>query len=534
MKIVGDNVRRAKNFINRIVCKKSNSDDVINVNRSAALVSILTIFCRFLGFARDTVIAKYLGAGDLSDSFFASFKLSNFFRKIFGEGAFFSGFVPIFTKINKEDKGRAIVFSSNIFTIITITLLVVVGLSEFFMDKIILLISPGFTGAKLEHAIKISKITFPYFYFITSCSVLWGVLNSVGVFFYYGFVPAILSIVMIFFGLVFKNNFTDITVCFAYSIVCGGIFQLLISYIGCYVNGFRLKIIKPFFDLNTKQVFKKMFNTTISTSLTQINTIIDGVLASFITSAVSYLYYADRIFYFPFSIVGVTLGIVSLPALSKAVSENNFDRTKSLQNLAIKLVLLYGIPASIGMLVMSQSLTFTIFQYGDFKSSDTRSVAIITSIFACGLFFSLISRVFSVIFFANQNTKTPMKITIFGVFVNVVFSMILVKFLGVYGIAIGTCISYFLTSILLLKILQKKSLIFFEDNIKKFTLSVLFASIVVGLVCYIFNGFFVGLSVGLALRIIILSIFGLFCAIMYIVLLLFLKINILKITFAKH
>jgi len=505
-----------------------------NLNRSALLVSSLTIFCRILGFARDTVIARYLGASGAADSFFASFKLSNLFRKIFGEGALFSGFVPVFTKINANSKEEAMLFSSRVFTIITIALLLVVALSEIFMDKVVLIICPGFTGEKLQYAIQISKITFPYFYFITSCSVLWGVLNSAGIFFYYGFVPAILSIVMIFFGLALKNHFNDIAICFSYALLVGGVFQLIVSYVGCLLNGFKITFTKPVMDANVKKVFKKMFNTTISTSLTQINTIIDGILASFIASAVSYLYYADRIFYFPFSIVGITLSIVSLPAISKAVAQGDKNKNISLQNLAVKLILLYGLPAAVAMFFVAPSLTKTIFEYGDFTNFDTKCVAIIASIFACGLFFALANRFLSVLFFANSNTKTPMKITILGVLVNLTLSLLLVKVIGVYGIAIATSSSYFVSAAVMFIILKRRGYLLLDSSIKQFTLKIAISCILLAFACFVFNKIFMLLQLGFVLRVLYLTLFGIFCGALYVASLYLLKINILKITFSKN
>jgi putative peptidoglycan lipid II flippase len=511
-----------------------NFNRVENINQSAAFVSLMTLFCRFLGFARDTVIAKYLGAGDVADSFFASFKLSNLFRKIFGEGALFSGFVPVFTKINNQSKVDAVVFSSRVFTIISITLLVIVGFGEFFMDYIVKAISPGFSGKKFEDTVKIARITFPYFYFITSCSVLWGVLNSIGVFFYYGFVPAILSIVMIFFALVFKNNFNDISMCLSYSVLCGGFLQFVTSYLGCIANKYSVKFTKPVFDINVRAVFSKMLNTTISTSLTQINTIIDGVLASFIPSAVSYLYYADRIFYFPFSIVGITLSIVSLPAISKAISTKDHDRVKDLQSLAIKLVILYGLPFSIGIFFLSNSMSYTIFQYGDFLSKDTLAVAKITSIFGLGLFFALVGRVMTVIFFANGDTKTPMKITIFGVLINIAISIALLKPFGVYGIACGTATSYFITAIITCFIAKKNNMLFLDKSLNLFFTKTFLVCVLLGLICFVFNKYFTMISGGFFVRILTIILFGAFCGGLYLTLLYLLKINLWKITFAKN
>ncbi len=504
------------------------------MNRSAMLVSLLTLFCRILGFARDMLIAKYLGAGALADSFFTSFKLSNFFRKIFGEGALFSGFVPVFSKVrHNEGKEASIKFSSNVFTLIIIVLFSVTAICEIFMDKIVFFLAPGFTGEKLEHTIFITKLTFPYFFFITSCSVLWGVLNSLEKFFFYAFVPSLLSIVMIFFTLYLKSFFSELTVCLSVAVLCGGVVQFVTSYIACYKNGYFLKITKPKLDSNTKLVFSKMFNTTLASSFSQVNAIVDGLLASFITSGVSYLYYADRIFYFPLSIIGITLGIVSLPSMSKAIVSGDVNANRNLQTNAFKLLFLYGIPASLAMFISAKAITITIFEYGGFTRLDTNNVSVIISIFALGLFFALLNKVLSVIFFANGDTKSPMIFSMLGIVCNIVLSVLLVKKFGVFGIAAGTSTSYLVNCIFLLGILVKRKYLIVHKDILSFLLKTILASLVIGLVFLSLNQAVALWGKGLITRLGILSSFGLVSIGLYFAILRLMGIDAIKLTLSK-
>ena len=505
------------------------------MNRSAMLVSLLTLFCRIVGFARDMLIAKYLGAGAMADSFFTSFKLSNFFRKIFGEGALFSGFVPVFSRVrHQKGKDESLRFSSNVFTIILIILFCVTVICEIFMDKIIYALAPGFEATKLQHTIYITRLTFPYFFFITACSVLWGVLNSLERFFFYAFVPSVLSIVMIFFVLFFSHAFNDLTVCLSVSVLVGGILQFVTSYFACVKNGYLLKPAKPRLDNDTKSVFSKMFNTTLASSFSQVNTIVDGLLASFIASGVSYLYYADRIFYFPLSIIGITLGIVSLPAMSNAVVNGNRILSKELQTNAFKLLLLYGLPASLAMLISAKAITITVFQYGGFTTRDTHNVSIIIAIFACGLFFALLNKVLSVIFFANSDTKTPMIFSLVGILCNVLLSVILVKKFGVFGIAFATSSSYLINCILLFFALSKRGYLLISSDLIGFTIKTIASSALICILFLLLNKVMFAFSdFGLLARLAILVSFATSSILVYFASLYAMGINAIKITFAK-
>jgi putative peptidoglycan lipid II flippase len=469
----------------------------MKIFKSAIVITLFSIFARIAGFVRDSLIAKYAGVGMMADVFFASFKITNFFRKIFAEGTFFAAFVPSFTKILKE-KGKIelSIFSSNVFSIMFYFLVIITLIFEVFMEEITALTSPGFLAdiGKFNLTVEVSRILFWYFILIVGSSILCGLLNSIKKFTYYAIVPVFLNASLIVFILFFKDNFKTFAHTLAYGVLVGGVFQFGVAYFGCVREGFRIRLYLPsrkVFQPDVTKTFKKMFPAIIAGGLSQINTLIDLILGSCIVSGVSYLYYVDRIFYLPTASIGTAISIVVLPMLSSAIDEKNGKDVTTIQTESINLSSIFVLPVAFALIFCADIFVSITFERGNFLFEHVQIVGNCLKILGVGLPFVVYMKVLSAIFFSNGNTKTPMYVSLLCALLNGATSIILMRYIGIYGIIIGSCLSYMVDAIVTFFLLKRKSLI--SLNIKDlffFNTKVVIASLVFGLFCFFFFSYY--------------------------------------------
>jgi len=277
---------------------------------------------------------------------------------------------------------------------------------------------------------------------------------------------------MIFFAIFFQNSFKNIGYCLAWAVVFGGLIQFIFIYLACVYEKFIVRInlpCKKLFDENTKAAYKKMLPSMIGGSLTQINTMVDLILGSMIISGVSYLYYADRIFFLPTSVIGTAISIVILPLISKQIAQNKIESANSLIDEAISLSAILVFPAAFMLLLNSTMFVSVTFEGGAFTSSDVSVISVMLQILAVALPFCVFNKIASTIFFSHSDTKTPMYITFFSVAVNVFVSIALMRLgFGVFGITTGTAISYFLSCAISFWILSRKKLLKISADVAKF------------------------------------------------------------------
>lgn len=448
--------------------------------KSAFLVGFFTIISRITGFARDVIIARIIGTGMFADVFFAAFKLTNLLRKVLIEGSFFAAFVPAFSKI-KEKYGleEARGFSSKMFSIAFYVVILIVLFANIFMPQITKFMAPGFKGAKLEMTVSLSYIIFWYFVAISLISILSGTLNAIRKFSYYSIVPIFLNFVIILFVLYLQPYFQNIAYCLAWSVVVGGVVQFFFIYFACVYEKFTIKLQLPkhsLFDENTKTAYKKMLPSIIGGGLTQLNTMVDLILGSFIASGVSYLYYADRIFFLPTSVIGTAISIVILPFISKHIATKNFEKANNYIREAIELSAILVLPACFFLFCNAQMIISVIFERGKFFHQDVLVVSKMLKFLAISLPFCVFAKVLSSIFFSYSNTKIPMFITFFSVIVNISFSILMMPHLGVFAITIGTMISYILSFVVSFFILLRKKMLVIQTKTFFFIIKIAFTS----------------------------------------------------------
>jgi len=435
----------------------------MNLIKSTGTFSFYTIISRLLGYARDILIAVFLGAGPLADAFFVAFRVPNTFRRLFSEGTFNAAFVPSYSSLldNKKDSEK---FANNIFNLLIVGLFFLVLIIEILMPLFVFLIAPGFAGdqQKIELAITLTRITFPFLMFISLASFFSAILNSHNKFAIASAAPIILNILLI--GVLFLGKVLNDQLVYylSYAITISGILQFIFLY--CFVKKYFSPRISMSFKIDDKikVFFRKLIPSIFSSGVTQINILVGTIIASFQASAVSYLYYADRIYQINLAIAGIAIGTIILPQLSKHVKSNKKEKIKLIQNKALELSLFLSIPAAVALLIASEEIISSLFGYGSFDELSVKNSAKALFYFAIGLpAFSLI-KVFSAFFFARHNTRVPFYISFTSVLLNIFISIIFFKEVGFIIIPIATTISSWFNAIFLFIFLKIKNLFSFN------------------------------------------------------------------------
>ena len=416
----------------------------MNILKAVSSFGSLTLISRVLGYFRDILIAIFLGTSSLADVFFVAFRLPNTFRRLFAEGTFNAAFVPVYTKLNLKKNETD--FTNSIFNFLLAVLLGLTLLAEIFMGGFIYMISPGFSTdpEKFKLAIDLSRITFPFLLFVSLSSFFSAILNSNGKFAIAAAAPIILNIFLIlsiYLASYFDRSFVKYM---SFAVLMAGIVQLIILII--YSK--RFFIPKVNFNINfspeVKTFFKKLLPSIFSSGVMQINILVGTIIASFQASAVSYLYYADRIYQLPLAVSGIAIGTVVLPVLTKTILEESKSRVFFIQNRSIELCIFLSAPASIGIIVGANEIISCLFGYGSFGAESILNTSKALIIFGFGLpAFSLL-KVYSNFYFARNNTVFPFKVSVLTVILNILISLLFFKKYGFLSIAAGTTVSCWL------------------------------------------------------------------------------------------
>ena len=422
--------------------------------RAFATVGGLTMMSRILGFGRDILIARVLGTGPAADAFVVAFQFPNLFRRLFGEGAFNSAFVPLFTaKLNAEGKPQARHFAEEALAGLLFVLLMLSCVAIAAMPWLMYAIAPGFsdTPDKFNLSVVMTQITFPYLACMSLVALLSGVLNALGRFSAAAAAPILLNLVLML--VMLGAVYFDVTggreagVLLAWGVMIAGIAQLLFLSIAAYRAGMGLGFRRPRLTPDVRRLVALGVPGVISGGITQINLLIGGIIASFQDGARAFLYYADRLYQLPLGVVGVAIGVVLLPELVRHLTQKNEAAALDGQNRSLEFALLLTIPAAVALFVLANPLISVLFQRGAFTAADVPPTAMALAIFSLGLPAFVIQKVFQPGYFARQDTKTPMRFAAINFVINVVASLALFALfsrIGVMphlGIAIATTLA---------------------------------------------------------------------------------------------
>tara|TARA_B100001059_G_C17813545_1_gene573729 strand:- start:220 stop:1746 length:1527 start_codon:yes stop_codon:yes gene_type:complete len=456
----------------------------MNLLASTSVFSFYTLISRVLGYIRDILIAIFLGASIYADAFFVAFRLPNTFRRLFAEGTFNAAFIPSYAgeKIVGKKNGKK--FADDIFVLLTITLFFIVLIIEIFTPYFVYLISPGFFSnpEKFNLAVEFTRITFPFLLFVSLSSFFSGILNSNNKFAAAAAAPIILNIVLIFSLLISYKLELNFAKNLSYSVTLSGIIQLffLIFFTRKYYRpSIQLKI-----KINKKVKFflKKLGPSIFSSGVTQINILIGTIIASFQAGAVSYLYYADRIYQINLAIAGIAVGTVSLPILSTAIKKRNNIKIKKIQNKSLELCLLLSIPASAGLVLGSEQIVNGLFGYGSFTLKDIQMTSLALKYFGYGIPAFALVKILANLYFARDNTHTPFKLSLVIVSLNILISLSFFKKIGFTIIPIATSISTWIGAFAYLLLLTKRDSLKLDYKFFKNIIKIVFSTILMSLI----------------------------------------------------
>ena len=454
----------------------------MNLLSSTYIFSLFTLISRVLGYLRDILIAIFLGASIFADAFFVAFRLPNTFRRLFAEGTFNAAFIPSYVSENTKNQKKGKKFADETLSILILILFFIVLLVEIFTPYVVFLIAPGFLEdtQKFNLAVEFTRITFPFLLFVSISSFFSGILNSNNKFAAAAAAPIILNIILILSILI--SYFLDLNIAkqLSYGVSLAGVIQLL------FLIFFTKKYYKPSIEFKTrvnskvKFFFKKLLPSILSSGVTQINILVGTIIASFEASAVSYLYYADRIYQINLAIAGIAVGTVSLPILSKAFKQKNISKISNIQSKSIELSLLLSIPASLGLMLASKEIVNALFGYGSFTLENIEMTASALKYFGYGIPAFALVKILSNFFFARNNTKTPFYISTFIVLLNILISITYFKEIGFIIIPIATSISTWIGVAVYMYLLNKKNFLLLKKylprNITKIILNTVFMS----------------------------------------------------------
>lgn len=454
--------------------------------KSILKVSFFTFISRILGLIRDTTTAVFLGASAYSDAFIIAFKLPNVFRRLFAEGSLNSVFIPIFSNLINTEKEEARKFSNEIFTILFISLFIIIGIMEIIMPSVLVLFAPGFkTYHKEEYdlAVTLTRITMPYLLFISLASVYASILNGFKKFSMVALMPSILnsSIIGCFLFSSIYNFGLDNSYFGCLGIILGGLCQFITMFLCAYRLNWKLVFVK----LNkmseaTKSFFKRVLPVVITAGIYQINIFIDLTIASWLGGgSITYLYYGDRLNQLPLAIIGIAISTVIIPFI--VGNKSKHQDTSKLKANAILYAIVLSLPAVFAFLVLGKEIVTVLFQYGKFNATSASYTYYVLCCYSLGLIPNILIKIIVAIFYAESDGKTPFYVNVGILIFNTLLAIALAIYFGVIGIALATSISSSLSVIILGTLLSKKKLITIGKAFVKETL-VAFAA-----TCFIFG-----------------------------------------------
>lgn len=452
--------------------------------RSIATVSGFTMLSRLLGFCRDILIAGMLGAGGMADAFFVAFKFPNLFRRLFGEGAFSAAFIPLLAgDIEKRGIDVAREFASRAMSMLVLITGFLVAIIEILMPWAMHVFAPGFADdpEKFTLAVELSRITFPYLAFISAVALMSGVMNTLHRYAAAAGAPIILNICLIG-ALLGLAPLTETPAhALAWGVAIAGVAQFICLVVACKQAGFAIKWQRPRIDDRVKLLGKRMIPGMIGAGVYQLNLLIDTMLASLVSDgAVSWLYYADRVQQLPLGVIGIAIGTALLPTLSRQLQGADPQLAMNSQNRGIEIALFLTLPAAVALGVMGLPVINVLFERGAFGAEETRMTGLALTVFAFGLPASVLVKVLAPGFFAREDTKTPIRIGISAMVLNIVLIVILMPQFGHLGIAAATSVSVWVNALSLGFLLRRRGDLAFDARLLRRVPRIVLASAVMG------------------------------------------------------
>jgi putative peptidoglycan lipid II flippase len=430
----------------------------MNLLKAMGTIGGLTMVSRVAGFGREMLMSRIMGASAAADAFLVAFRLPNTFRRLFGEGAFSAGFVPLFSQRFHGEGGEAEAkqFSEEVLAVFLPTLILFTLAFEIIMPLFVAAIS-GYGGEKLALATFLTRITFPYLLLISLVSLFSGILNSLTRFAAAAFAPALLNLAMLAAMLIVPVGGAVTAMALAIGVTVGGVIQLALLIVACRRAGIALRLRRPRMTPGVRQFVRVVVPATLGAGVYQISAFIDTFFLTRIgTGAMSWFNYADRLNQLPLGVIGAALGTAILPQVSRFVGANEPGKAARVQGQAAEIAMLLCLPAALALCVAARPLIGAIFQGGEFTPEDVRLTALVLSIIVLGLPAYVLVKVLTPGFYARQDTATPVKTAAFVLIANVVLNFVLIPPFGIGGLAAAIAIASWLNCIILYVILHRR------------------------------------------------------------------------------
>lgn len=455
--------------------------------RSSLVVGMMTMFSRVLGLTRDVVLARFIGAEAGADAFFVAFKIPNFLRRLFAEGAFAQAFVPVLSEYRARGSIAAVkhlidhVAGCLGVTLIFVTLLAVLG-----APLLTMLFAPGFVGDvyKFTLASEMIRITFPYLLLISLTGLAGAILNSYDRFAVPAFTPVLLNVSLITAAVVVSPYFDEPVYALAWGVLAAGVVQLLFQLPFLMRIGLMPQPKVDWHDSDVKRILALMAPAIFGVSVSQINLLLDTVLASLLpTGSVSWLYYSDRLAELPLGVFGIAIATVILPGLSRQHASSSPEKFSATLDWALRMILLIAIPAAVALVILAEPILMTLFQYGKTTANDVAMSSLSLRAYALGLVAFMLIKVLAPGYFARQDMKTPVKIGVIAMGSNMVLNLVFVVPLHSYwqighvGLALATSASAFINAGLLLRGLRREGVYTAKPGWVRFLLSLMAANV---------------------------------------------------------
>ncbi|WP_439258099.1 murein biosynthesis integral membrane protein MurJ [Lonepinella sp. BR2271] len=471
--------------------------------KSGIIVSSMTLLSRILGLVRDVVIANIIGAGAAADVFLFANRIPNFLRRLFAEGAFSQAFVPVLAEYQKSgdiNKTRefiakvsgtlgGLVTLVTVFAMIASPIVAAIFGTGWFVDWL----NDGPNAEKFSQASLLLKITFPYLWFITFVALSGAILNTIGKFGVMSFSPVLLNIAMICTALLLAPHLDSPDLALAIGIFVGGLLQFLFQIPFLRQAGLLVKPQWAWNDVGVKKIRTLMIPALFGVSVSQINLLLDTFIASFLmTGSISWLYYSDRLLEFPLGLFGIAISTVILPTLARHHVNRSDDAQKSAVDFrqtmdwGVRMILLLGVPAMIGITVLAEPMLLTLFMRGQFLLNDVQAAALSLWGFNAGLLSFMLIKILANGYYARQDTKTPVKIGIIAMVSNMGFNLLAIPFSYV-GLAIASAMSATLNAYLLYRGLAQADVYHFSKKSAVFFSKVLLSAVVMGSLVWYFS-----------------------------------------------
>lgn len=459
--------------------------------RSTTLISGMTSISRILGFIRDMLIAQLFGASLAIDAFYVAFRIPNFMRGLFAEGAFAQAFVPVLSEYRQRRSFAEVKkFIAYMQASLGLALFLVVIAAVIFTPGLTAIFAPGFTKDPLrfELATHMLRITFPYLMLISLTAFYGSVLNAYGLFGVPSFTPVILNLLMIIAAVWVAPHFQTPVIALAWGVLFAGISQFLFQLPFLYFRGLFVWPKINFKDEGVRRVIKLLVPALFGVSVAQIGLLLDTLFASFLpTGSITWLYYSDRLIYFPLGIFGVALATVVLPNLSRKHADRSSAEFSAVLDWALRCVLVIAIPAAIGLFVLAGPLFVALLAYGKFHIHDAIMSSYSLMAYAFGLPAFMMVKVLASGYYSRQDIKSPVKIAVIALVANMLLNLVFIWSLKHAGLALATSLSSTLNAFLLYRGLKQKQTLFTEPGWLKFILQLSFAGLVMGGLLYTFS-----------------------------------------------